>query len=310
MPTSSIHGGSDEIIRPSTRDDIAGLIALFAEVFGEERATALWEWKYFEHPRGAFSMLCEANGRIVAHCGGTPVVVRDGAREYLALQSVDFMSSAKHAGGLAGGGVFARTVKRFFDLYCGERGALMVYGFPGERHRLFGERVLRYKPIEPVGELSLEPHSDAGASLEPLHPAKLALLSHSSTGFGAVRDESYLLWRYVAHPLHRYQAISIDSWFGGRLTAIVRRTASEVLLMEVLGHDSVKNVRKLVDALRALGAPVRAWGSPTHPRTARLIDAGFALRERDHLFEYRYFIPRSAPQPGEFYYSLGDYDVY
>lgn len=300
----------DEIIRPSTRGDIAGLTQLFAEVFNEQRDAAVWAWKYFDHPRGAYSMLCEAGGRIVAHCGGTPVLVQDGAKQYIALQSVDFMSSPAHAGGLGGGGVFARTVNRFFNDYCGEGGASMVYGFPGERHRLFGERVLRYRAIEPVGELTLVAGAKGEVSVAPLDAAKLALLSHASTGFRAARDEAYLQWRYVAHPHNRYEAIRVGSLFGGSLTAIIRRMETEVLVMELVGNDSVRNIRKLTASLRALGLPVRSWASPSHPQTAKLIAAGFELKERDHLLEYRYFIPRPAPVAGEFYYSLGDYDVY
>src|SRR5687767_12330468 len=113
MPADSV-----EVIRPSTRADIPALSALFEEVFGLHRQASVWEWKYFSNPRGTTSMVCEAGGRLVAHAGGTPVRFRDFEREYVALQSVDFMSSPTHAGGIGRGGVFIRTAERFFEAYC------------------------------------------------------------------------------------------------------------------------------------------------------------------------------------------------
>jgi hypothetical protein len=80
--------------------------------------------------------------------------------------------------------------------------------------------------------------------------------------------------------------------------------------MEVVGNWSRRNAALLVDSLRFLGGRVRGWGSLQHPRTQLLMLFGFKGEERDHFVECRYFIERATPRSGEFYYSLGDYDVY
>lgn len=301
-----------EIIRRATRDDIPRLNALFEDVFGERRAPAVWEWKYFDNPRGARSMLCEAGDAIVAHCAGTPIVMQDGARQYIALQSVDFMSTRRHAGGIGKGGVFYRVVQTFFEEFCGERGAAMVYGFPGERHRLVGEKILGYTPVESVGELTLPPsQSAADVPLEPIDPY-LALLSQAATSFGGVRDSTYIDWRYRRHPLHRYGALAVHRWPWRKpqLIAIVRDTAEEILLMELEGTYSAKLIGRMCEQLRQFGKPVRAWGSLQHERGRALAAAGFESKERPHRLETRFFFDRAIPSAGDLYYSLGDYDVF
>ena len=302
---------SFEKIRPSTERDIPALNALFKKVFREERAPQVWEWKYFRNPRGNFSFLAEADGRVISHCGGTPVIFRDGGETRLALQSVDFMSDPAYPGGLGSGGVFARMVKAFFAQYCGPSAVTMVYGFPGERHRLFGERVLGYAPVEHVGELILQPRGESRVVAQPL-ASNLALLSQVQTPFlsGAVRDETYLRWRYVDHAVHRYELVKVKGFFSAPLGAIIRRTNDEVLLMDLIGTASPRNIQKIIAKLAMMGRPVRAWASLAHASTKALLDGGFVAAPRDHLIECRFFDGRPLPSAGEFYYSLGDYDVY
>jgi hypothetical protein len=299
-----------EIIRPAGRSDVAELSRAFLEVFGQEREEAVWQWKYFDNPRGTYSYVCEADGRIVAHCGGTPILMSDGKDRYPALQSVDFLSTRSHAGGLGGGGVFVRTVRAFFERYCGAGKTAMVYGFPGERHRLLGERLLGYEPIEAVGELSVEPEGNE-TELVGFSEAYLALLSQATYEFGGLRDAEYLRWRYLAHPTHRYEIIAVRRWFRVKpeLIAVVRRKVDEVVVMEIEGRWDAGLLRRLVDAFRGCGTRVRMWGSPEHPRGRRLIEAGMGLELREHQVEARFFFNRPRPRAGELYYTLGDYDV-
>lgn len=299
-----------ETIRPASPADVPKLGALFRQVFRHDRDDAIWQWKYFDNPRGTYSFVCEAGGEIVVHCGGTPVVVGDGERRFVALQSVDFMSTPSYAGGLAGGGVFARTVRAFFDRYCGADAIPMVYGFPGERHRHFGERMLGYRPVERVGELTLMPRTSRRPATEPVDAARLALVSQEPATFSGIRDVTYLRWRYELHPLHKYETIRVKSWFSRPLIAVVRELENEIALMELEGDYSARNVKALGELLSRFGKPVRGWGSKSHPRTGALLEAGFEWSARDHLLECRFFDERRAPREGEFYYSLGDYDVY
>jgi hypothetical protein len=300
-----------EIIRPAVLADVPKLSALFEEVFGVSRPASVWEWKYFRNPRGVTSMVCEAGGRLVSHCGGTPVRFRDFDRELVALQSVDFMSSPTYPGGIGRGGVFVRTAERFFATYCGPGKVPLVYGFPGERHRILGERLLGYRPVEPVAELRLAPRG-SGRVVAPLASGELRLFSRVPLELGAIRDETYLRWRYLSHPQFRYGTVSIRGRFGmgTQIAALVRSDADRLYVMEVGGRFSRAAVEDLADALSRVGRDVVAWGSPAHPVNALLAAGGFSVERRDHQIEMRWFTQRQLPRTGELYYTLGDYDVY
>ena len=306
-----MQGSEPEIIRPATVADIPALSALFLEVFHTERPDSLWRWKLFENPRGTASWVCEVNGRIVAHCAGLPVRFRDYEREYTAMQSVDFMSSPSYPGGIGRGGVFVRTAERFFDACCGSSTVPLVYGFPGERHRLLGERLLGYRAIEPVGELRLE-SAGSGSEPEPLSVAHLPVFQKLPIDMGAVRDEIYLRWRYLSHPTFRYEVVRVRRALRlhSQIAALVRRTDDTVFVMEIGGGFSRRSLNSLAEALRYLGKPVVFWCSPHHPISRLLADSGFEVTARDHSIECRFFIQRDIPRAGEMYYTIGDYDVY
>ena len=269
----------------------------------------MWAWKYFGE-RSSVSYVCQAEGRIVAHCGGIPVQVRDGRAEYTAFQSVDFMSSPSYAGGAGGGGVFVRTVRRMFEECCGPTRAPLVYGFPGERHRLVGERLLGYTALEPVHEFRLE--AVAGTTrTRPLDSRSLRLFRRPRPEFGAIRDDAYLRWRYLFHPFHHYEVVSVTAGpFRQRTAALLRSMEDRFILMELGGTMSERGTAALIRALHGSGRPVEGWFSAQHPIALLLQSHGVKATARDHWLEYRFFNDRPAPRAGDFYYTMGDYDVH
>lgn len=303
---------SEEIIRPSRPSDIPELQRLFAEVFGQSRDEAVWGWKYFDHPRGPHSFVVEVAGRLVAHCGGTEVTMLDGTERYGALQSVDFMSTRRYAGGVGRGGVFVRMVDAFFAAFCGAESIRTVYGFPGERHRLLGERVLGYSPVEIVGGFSAVPLEDRAGYGETFDEEAARRFRAARFGMGAERSEEYLTWRYAHHPLWRYELVEVARWPWRRPAAAILRRDDErnvVLVMEWGGSDDEGALRRLSTRVRQMGRNVHGWGSVHGPMAELLRSNGWSIAPRDHRLETRSFAGRSVPRPGEMYYSLGDYDV-
>ncbi|MHB0969395.1 MAG: GNAT family N-acetyltransferase [Thermoanaerobaculia bacterium] len=298
-----------EIIRRATESDVPQLNALFRDVFHEERPESVWLWKFFRNPAGTFSYLCEAEGRVIAHCGGAPVRFHAYAEPVVALQSVDFMSSPSYAGGVGSGGVFVRMVRAFFSDYCGPDKIPVVFGFPGERHRLLGERILGYRPVERVVEFEIQP-SDAPPEFEPLRTSQCRLFDQP-VALGAVRDPAYLHWRYLDHPLFRYNIVRVRSRWSLQTSAaaIVRETDEKIYVMEITARDTAA-VRNLVAKLARAGKPAIIWMSPENRLGQALRDSGVRCADRDHYVEVRFFRDRPMPARGEFYYTLGDYDVY
>jgi len=312
-----------ETIRAATESDIPRIASLFEEVFRETRDERMWRWKYFHPSRRSLSVVCEVKGRLVAHCGGVDVEFVDRDRRYGAYQLVDFMSSRAYAGGIGAGGVFIRTADWFFRR-ARALGVKWVYGFPGERHRLVGQQLLGYPSLEPVGEWTLQPR-DGRRKIAPLSKDFLRRFAPPVAVFGATRDPEYLEWRYLLHPMHTYGAVEVARWFGRRTVAaaIVRERGDTIDLMEVGGSFAESAVARLVSKLARLGRPVRFWCSLKHPFARQLSRLGFQGNESsDHMIGGRWFRPEGTdqgargfftgqtPRPEEFYYTLGDYDVF
>ncbi len=300
----------EEIIRAATVEDASAVALLFREAFGHERDPSVWLWKYFGGDPRSVSYICVAGDRVVAHCGGTAVTICDRSQTYPGFQSVDFMSSPSYPGGVGRGGVFVRTVKRFFAERCGTGGVPFVYGFPGERHRLLGERLLGYEAIEAVSEFTSQ-QDVPQQELESLAEEHLSIFSNRSFEFGAERSVEYLRWRYLRRPNSDYKFVRPRGWFGGAdIAAIVRQVDGISYLMEIGGKLSRKNMRRLSGLLREACGRVTGWFPAESSVGSGLHSAGFERKTRDHLLESRSFVGAVAPRPGEFYYSLGDYDVY
>lgn len=313
---------AEERVRPATPDDAPELSRLFLEVFGHERPEQVWRWKFFGHPIGASSWVTEAEGRIVAHCGSTAVRFSLQGTPILALQLVDFMSHPRYAGGIGGGGIFARTTTAMFRDVLSRTPAKLLYGFPGERHRLAGERLLGYTTAGAVGEITIESASN-DVETRPLEIADLDRFGEIPSPLHAMRDRDLLQWRYLEHPSATYEVVETSRRFlrKPRALAIVRRDGDGIRLMETGGSFAPHDVKALVERLSGLGAPVVGWCSPDHMITNRFRDAGCDVTIRDHSLAAAWFLESpdparrrfftsDAPRGSDFYFTLGDYDVY
>lgn len=300
--------------RRSTQDDIPRLGALFSRVFGVERAPEVWRWKYFDNPIGAHSWVWETDtGEIVFHCGATESPFRNRGKSCVAAQLTDFMSNPFHPGGIGPGSPFGRTVARFFGSLTEENRVSILYGFPGERHRLVGEKLLGYQAVAKVGQLELSPSGDSTRP-RPLEALDLERLSRTKVTTGIMRSVEWLDWRYLQRPDRSYQIVSDPDF-----DAILGRDEQGWNLMEISLRDGGSE-RRAVGVLAELGRPVRGWFDPDHPLTAKLADAGFEASLRDHSLTAARFLDDPKPArrhyfepPGAvgepFYYTLGDYDV-
>lgn len=315
--------GEVERVRRAEVSDIPELSRLFTSVFAQNREDEVWRWKYFSHPIGAWSFVFEADGKIVAHCGATAVRFRAHEREILAMQLVDFMSRPDFPGGIGGGGPFARTTTAMFRTILNTTQVRLLYGFPGERHRLVGQRLLGYRTAGPVGELTLRPSGAGSAHVRSLRPSDLRQFEDIPSPLHARRDLAFLRWRYLERPDARYEIVEARRrWFGrAPAAAIVRRGENGIHLMETGGSFAPHALNELVEQLRALGGEVKGWCSPSHPTTIALTGAGFELVARDHSLAAAWFLDRPqperrayfedvAPAGADFYVTLGDYDVY
>lgn len=313
-----MHGKSALTVRVAERSDRAQLLDLFRNVFSQSRSEEEWRWKYDDSPSGTVSIVAELNGRLIAHCGGIHLPFREHRKKVLATVMVDVMTSKDTGVGLGRGLMFRRLIRAYFDACRHDRSYLM-YGFPSQRHFAAGERIVGYKALGPIHEFAAAPEQE---TFQPEPLSRRAIANFSRQGAAAVawtRDSRSLEWRYLERPGTEYHFVEARTMLR-RAAAIVRILPEAAYVMELGGTAGGSAWSELVRRLRALGKEVRVWCPAEHEAGRALAASGFRGSPRPHPLAVLWLGrndaetgSRFAPGSGtarEFYYSLGDYDVY
>ena len=307
------------IIRSYQPGDEKGILRLFATVFHHELPLAVWQWKYLRANEPPPVFIAEEDDEIVCHYGAIRQCLRWNKQNGIGWDSVDTMCHPRYQGR----GLFRRTVQAFIQTY-GEGHSFLMYGFPGERHRRLGERLIGYEPIAPVYKV----HKVIPMSPVPF-PAGVVVMSRvpdewsnhwklleQRFGMIAKRDHQTLAWRYVERPDKRYRLLSIP---GVPALAVVGFEPEKAYLMEFLLEEG--NTAAAQVLMRAVESLCSTEGAETlegwFPRFAW--ECGFLIGTggctgavADNYFECRLFDSRLRASwlAEHFYYSLGDYDVF
>jgi hypothetical protein len=307
------------IIRSYQSGDEEDILHLFTTVFRQELPLAVWRWKYLRNDASPPVYVAEEEQQIVCHYGALCQRLAWEGKDVLGWDIVDVMCHPHYQGR----GLFRRAAQAFIAQLCQTNGTL-IYGFPGERHRRLGERLIGYEPITPVYKV----HKTLAGYASPF-PAGVCV-SHTvpvtwdqhwrvfEKRFGLVmrRDRQLLTWRYCQRPAKRYRLLTID---GVPALAVVNLEANKAYLMEFLieeGNTAAAHLLYLaVEALcRAEGyGAIEGWFARFAWECRFLTEqGGFTGEDGDHYFECRVFDPRlrAAWLAEHFYYSLGDYDVF
>jgi hypothetical protein len=308
--------------------DERGIIRLFHLTFRKRKSLSRWRWEFLESPYGKANIVvleCDKAG-IVGHYGG--IVVRFNLRGQIipASQIADVMIHPAFRGRAT-----LDRLARAYVQHSRDNGIRLLYGFneaavARSNRRFFGaelalvsEWVLEI-PRSPAlcapadDDLKVSPAARFDTQVDALWERIKG--SHSCA---AVRDSGYLSWRYSHRSDRDYALWQATDPSSGRMVAIAVLGASETdgLLLELLSdRDDEKAIAALLRAsiahfLRAGKLRVRAWLSQGKLRACaqaagfRPLDSGFhlnLLRLDDSL--------DVATLKGDFYYTLGDYDVY
>ncbi len=85
------------VFRRGQKSDIRKISNLAEHVFGVNRKSQYWEWKYFKNPAGrGLSAVILHNESVVGHMGGIPARFSFGGREAIGVQEVDFSMLESH----------------------------------------------------------------------------------------------------------------------------------------------------------------------------------------------------------------------
>lgn len=311
-------------VRPALPADRPELLALFRTAFGAEASAAEWAWKYDRNPNPAPSAVAVLDGRIAGFYGGFGTRYRGAGGDVPGVSAVDVMTDP--ATRKLGRHAIFRDLGEEYCRLNREAGAPFYFGFPHERHRVLGERLLGYRPVEPAGEWArplgapgflraLRTRLRRARAAEGLGAGHdtLAEALHARPGWRSDRSRATLEWRF-SRPAVSYLVHSLTGPGGAsRGYAAVRVVGDRALLVDLqVADESSGDVFDLLDdvadALRDTGAARLALraarSSPLARRLeaeggfapfaadchfeVRLLDAGFDLDGAARAFDYRY----------------------
>lgn len=317
-------------VRPATPADRPRLLALFRAAFGGEASADEWAWKYDRNPNRAVSAVAVVNGTIAGFYGGFGTRYRGSGGNFPGVSAVDVMTdpAARKLGRHA-------VFKDLGDAYCRlnrEAGAPFYFGFPHERHRVLGEKLLGYRSVEPAGEWTRPLDSPgflrrlrtrlrrarASAGLSGGH-ATLAEALHARPGWRSDRSRATLDWRF-SRPGVAYLVRELPGPRGAsRGYAAVRVVGGRALLVDLQVADEASSaVFDLLDdvsgALRGSGVSHLALRAASTSRLAQRLEAegGFTPAVADCHFEVRpldeaFDLGRASR---DFDYRFLDHDVF
>lgn len=237
-------------IRRAEKSDRPALLRLFSAVFGEADPAPLWDWKYDSNPfaaaRTAASIAAFDGDEAVGFFGALATRYRGADLDSPGASGVDIMTSPSARG--LGRGVY-REMGTAFVAENRALGVPFVFGFPHERARTVGERLLGYRMVEPAGRFT-RPLAPGRPSLlkrlrrrllrirsekdfSPRHD-ELAEAVHAREGFRTDRSRETLAWRFDAHPRHAYRRFELLGTRGEtRAYAVVLQVGERALVVDL-----------------------------------------------------------------------------
>ncbi|HEV8374844.1 MAG TPA: GNAT family N-acetyltransferase [Candidatus Polarisedimenticolia bacterium] len=309
--------------------DERGIVRLFRLTFRQRKSLSRWRWEFLENPYGKANivLLESEKAGIVGHYGGIVLRFNFQGDVIPASQLVDVMIHPA----FRGRATLERLVRAYIET-SRDDGIKLLYGFnevavARSNRRYFGAELALvsewvheisrsqalYEPADDDPEVSPAARFDAQAD---------ALWERVKGSYpcAAVRDSRYLNWRYSARSDRDYVRWQATDPSSGRIVgvAVLGGSPSDGLILELLSDpDDTKAMTALLRASiahfsRAGKLCVRAWlpargmlRNCAHDVGFRTIESGFRLnllRLDDSL--------DAAALREDFYYTLGDYDVY
>lgn len=219
------------LFRELVPSDLPQLSRVFREAFGGELSAPEWNWKYGECPFRGASLVAVVDERPEGFFGAWATRFRGAQGDLPGVAAVDVMTS-RAARALGRHGVFVELASTFFERN-GALGAPFVFGFPNDRHRRTGERLLSYVEVERCGEWErlgpgplrrrLFRRTVRAARFGAPHES-LAEALHGRAGWRTDRSSRTLNWRFFDRPGIDYDVVQLLGLSGrSRGYAVVRR---------------------------------------------------------------------------------------
>lgn len=319
-------GISVRLYRPG---DEIGIARLFQIAFEKEMTISHWRWKYQgqgnlrTYAAVAVDESVSGGEGVIAHYGGVPLRMIYQGRGIKGLAIGDVMVHPKFRGLFLKGGLF-KQVASLLPVETSKDGFTVGFGFPNERALRLPEKLGLYERVEEAVEAQrpVRFHQTATRFLYELFPMEWtderidAFWDRVGPGLGlaVVRDRVHLAWRFKRHPLYPYQFWGLRRRWSRRLSgwAVVRDMGETLYVMDLLCEGScLPLLEKLDNMAVTAGKPSLTLWLPSRYH-ALLETRGFTLKPAGITIPrttHPGFLPKEAIA-GQFYYTLGDFDVY
>jgi len=316
-------------IRKFQENDEKKVLELWRLTFNQEMNQPLWRWKYFDNPYSQALLLCESeNHEILALYGGIPFKGSRDGRAVVIVQLMDIMSHPD----FRGKGLFARTGKAFFEIFCKKGSAEILYGFPGEFHFELGKRILGYAPLE-SRVTYLKGETDVLASKKRPSFKNIKRIKNPGKEFDRlwekcatdypytiVRNSEFLRWRFCRHPEKKYEIFCLKGMFSAQIQGYAALYFKEdsAILVDMLFPKSEKKITcffaEIAHMLKSRGIlQLETWLPGSHFLKTIAMVAGFeehdeplgiiaTIRSFDHS-------PDTNWINNNFFYTMADSDL-
>jgi GNAT superfamily N-acetyltransferase len=265
-------------VRPATKQDSAGIRALFEQAYGAVWPEDEWAWKFLRNPDGWFGIVAESeDGRIVGNFSGWPMQWNLGGELRRVYGAGDVATSPDARGLGKKRNIYGDMATAFYDTVRSE-GAPFTVGFPHPRAHEISRRLGRTRDYFPVREVRVPcasfPPPPAGIeasdyvteTFDPLWSAASRILSAAP-----VRDRERTNWRFHARPTRYYRMVRLVSGTEDLAWTVLSIVGEEAIVADFLGREADgRDLPALFSAAAAeakrLGASrLRFWKSPGGP---------------------------------------------
>ncbi|MBI9089868.1 MAG: GNAT family N-acetyltransferase [Desulfobacterium sp.] len=318
------------ILRRYHEDDEKKVLELWKFAFNHEMNPDLWRWKYLDNPYRQALLLCESEEKeILALYGGIPFKASRDGKGVVIVQLMDIMSHPD----FRGKGLFVRTGKAFYEFFCGENSAELLYGFPGKFHFDLGKRIMGYAPLE---SRVVYLKGDTGVLAVKNRRSLLGIKRVEKPGeafdrlwqrctrdypYAVVRNAEFLRWRFCRHPEKAYEIWCLKGMFSREIQgyAVLSFKDGAATLVDMLMPESDRNYgvlfAKIGKMLRSRGVlSLETWLPGGHFLNASALGAGFEEQDEPlgiistiKTFDHS---PDAAWINNNLYYTMADADLF